>query len=400
VVGRLVDLFGPKRLLLAGAALTVVAGVIGATAPNLAALVIARVVLGLGTCAGYPASMSLIRSEARRTGLASPSGVLTALAVSSQTIVVIGPTLGGLLIGLGGWRATLAVNIPLGLASLVVAAAVLPNQPRSERSEAVEPAPRARLDVLGVGLFTATLVALLVFLMSPAVGHLSLLGITAVAAALLTVHELRTAEPFLDLRLLGGNLPLLTTYARTLLAMTTIYVFLYGYTQWVEDSRGMSAAQAGLLLIPMSGVAIAVSASTGRHPAIRGKLIVGALAQLLGCLLLVTLDGSSAIWLLVVVAVVFGVPQGLLSLANQNALYHQADQARLASSAGLLRTFAYLGAIVAAAANGAFFGRTASTSGLHHIAVFLIAITAALSLLTLLDRSLARVGRVPTRPER
>jgi MFS family permease len=394
VVGRLVDLFGPKRLLLAGASLTAVAGLLGALAPNLAVLVVARVILGFGTCAGYPASMFLIRAESQRTGLASPSGVLTALAVSSQTIVVIGPTLGGLLINLGGWRTTLALNVPLGLASFAVAAVYLPNW-----SENTAQKTRASLDFPGMVLFAATVVSLLLFLMNPGLDHTYLLGLTAVSAAGLAWRELRTAEPFLDLRLLGGNLPLIATYARTLLAMTVSYAFLYGFAQWMEDSRGLSAAEAGLLLIPMSVVGIAVATTTGRRPQIRGKLIVGAASQLVGCALLLWLDGGSAIWLVALVALVFGIPQGLNNLANQNAVYHQADPARLGSSAGLMRTFMYLGAIVAAAANGAFFGHTASTGGLHHIGVLLLVAAGLFLVLTIADRSLARVGR-PTAQQR
>ena len=65
-------------------------------APSLGTLIVARVILGFGTCAGYPAAMTLIRREAERTGTDSPGGILTLLAVSSQTIAVVGPTLGGL----------------------------------------------------------------------------------------------------------------------------------------------------------------------------------------------------------------------------------------------------------------------------------------------------------------
>ena len=108
LVGRLIDEYGPRRLFLPATALVGVAGVIGAAAPNLAVLIVARVVLGFGTCAGYPAAMRLIRAEAERTGKDSPAGVLTILAISTQTIAVIGPLLGGLLIGLGGWRTTLS----------------------------------------------------------------------------------------------------------------------------------------------------------------------------------------------------------------------------------------------------------------------------------------------------
>ena len=70
--------------------------------------------------------MTLIRREAERTGTDSPGGILTLLAVSSQTIAVVGPTLGGLLIGLGGWRTIFSVNIPLSLACLALGALRLP----------------------------------------------------------------------------------------------------------------------------------------------------------------------------------------------------------------------------------------------------------------------------------
>jgi hypothetical protein len=175
--------------------------------------------------------------------------------------------------------------------------------------------------------------------------------------------------------------------------MTVAYAVLYGFTQWVEDTRGLSASQTGFLLVPLPLAAIGVSALTGRQAEIRGKLVVGSLAQLAGCGLLLTLHRQSAIWVLVVVATLFGVGQGLSSLGNQNAVYHQADSARLASSSGLLRTFAYLGAIVAAAASGVFFGQRADTAGLHHLAGFMLGAAAVYVVLTATDRSLARIGR-------
>src|SRR3954463_4447633 len=63
VVGRLIDIFGPRRLFLFSTSLVGVAGVLGTLAPGLGVLVAARVVLGFGTCAGYPAAMALLRSE-------------------------------------------------------------------------------------------------------------------------------------------------------------------------------------------------------------------------------------------------------------------------------------------------------------------------------------------------
>jgi len=114
--------------------------------------------------------------------------------------------------------------------------------------------------------------------------------------------------------------------------------------------------------------------------------------------MLLLLGSGSAIWLLVLVAIVMGVPQGLTSLANQNAVYHQADPERIGSSAGLLRTFTYLGAMIASAANGALLGNNADTAGLHHLADFMIAAAVLFLVATVLDRSLRRIGSVPAPP--
>jgi MFS family permease len=393
VVGRLIDSFGPRRLYLVSTALVGVAGLLGTLAPSFAFLVLARVLLGFGTCAGYPAAMYLIRSESRRTGRDSPQTVLTLLTISTQIIAVIGPSLGGLLIGLGGWRSIFAVNIPLSIAALALGAWRLPKAtPRREGDQ------RPGLDLPGIALFAAMMLALLLFLMSPALGHWYLPVLVLATGAGFVLRELRTAEPFIDVRVLGGNLPLVATYGRTVLAYVVSYAFLYGYTQWLEQGRGLSASQAGLVLLPIFGAGIVVASITGRYREVRLKLLVGSVAQILACALLLLLTSTSAIWLLLAITVVLGVPQGLNSLANQNAVYHQADPTRIGSSAGLLRTFMYLGAIVAAAANGHFYGQHADSAGLHHLAAFMLVVAVAFFVLTVVDRSLRRIGRQPTEP--
>ncbi|MEU6427667.1 MFS transporter [Microbispora sp. NPDC046973] len=393
VIGRLVDTFGPRPLYLTGTALVGVAGLLGVSAPSLGVLIVSRVLLGIGTSAAYPASMFLLRAEADRTGMRSPSGILAALSISNQVIAVVGPTLGGLLIGAGGWHLIFAVNVPLSAACLVLGARRLPRRATTSSAAA---RPDGGLDVIGMALFAGTLTAFMTFLMNPVWGLWWLLVIVAITGTCFAVRELRVAQPFLDLRVLGGNLPLLATYGRQWLAYTTSYAFMYGFPQWLQDGRSLTPSAAGLLLLPMSAMAIAVTALTGRRAEVRGKLAGGAAAQIAGCAALLTAGSASPMWLLALIGAFVGVAQGLNGLANQNALYAQADPARMGSSAGLLRTFGYLGALSASAADAAFYRHGATTLGLHHLSLLLLGVSVLLLAGVLADRSLRRVGRLPT----
>ncbi|MFJ7910517.1 MFS transporter [Kitasatospora sp. NPDC096204] len=420
VIGRLVDTHGPRRLYLAGTALVGLAGLLGALAPSLGLLIAARVLLGLGTSAAYPAAMHLTRSEAERTGRSSPTGVLAVLAVANQTVAVIGPTLGGLLIGAGGWRTVFAVNVPLSLACLALGAARLPvterhpdggdgsrpDRPdgshcgdgsRPDRPDRPDDSNRPeRLDHAGIALFAVLLLALMLFLMKPDPARWYLPTLAVLAAVVFTVRERRARTPFIDLRALAGNRPLIATYLRQVLGYTAVYAFLYGYTQWLEEGRGLSAATAGLVLLPLSLTALTAAGLSGRSPGVRGKLLVGSVCQIASCAALLLVHASSPGVLLIAVGVLAGVSQGLIGLGTQTALYHQADPAAIASAAGLLRTFMYLGAMAASAANAAFFPHGATTGGLHHLALFMLGGAVLLLLLTVPDRSLGRSGNPPT----
>lgn len=393
LVGRLVDIFGVRSLYLLGAVLVTAAGAIGLLAPenrdSIWWLVAARVILGLGTCAGYPAAMHMIRAEADRTGLASPAGILTLLSVTTQTIAVIAPALGGVLVGAWGWRATFAVNVPLGLATLLLGALFLP------RRTGLEPAvqDRPRIDGIGILLFAVAMLALLVFLQNLAPTLIWLLVVALVAAAAFAWWERRIPDPFIDVRVLWGNGPLLLSYVRSLLTATISYTFVYGFTQWLEDGRGLSPTVAGLVLLPVFAAGIAVALAFGRRPEVAGKLLVGSAAQLVAGILVLFMTGSSPIWFLVLAMLVLGIPQGLNNLAIQNSLYYQAEPERIASSAGLLRTFFYLGAIVSSVVYGNVYGARATTEGLHVLGWVVVGIAAVFLVLTVFDRSLARIGR-------
>jgi hypothetical protein len=89
---------------------------------------------------------------------------------------------------------------------------------------------------------------------------------------------------------------------------------------------------------------------------------------------------------------VLGIPQGLNNLAIQNTLYFQADPERIASSAGLLRTFMYVGAILSSVIYGNVYGARATTAGLHTLGWIVIGIALVFFLITAFDRTLRDIG--------
>ena len=121
-MGRLADLFGPRRIYLISLVLVAIAGIIGALAPSLAVLVGARVLLGVGTSGAYPSAMRIFRSQGDRHGMAPPRLAMGALSFAGIATTAFGPLLGGLITGAFGWHAIFTINVPLALltASLVV----------------------------------------------------------------------------------------------------------------------------------------------------------------------------------------------------------------------------------------------------------------------------------------
>jgi MFS family permease len=386
--GRLSEEFGPRRVFLAGIVVVLLGGVLGAVATTLPLLVAARVLIGLGTSAGYPSAMLLIRRRATAVGLDAPPGsVLSGLAIAGAVTVAIGPAIGGLLIGWFGWRAAFLVNVPVTLVAFAMAVAWIAKDPDVVRGRA----PRevlARIDVAGIAGFGAAMTALLVFLLSLPTPRWPALGLAVVCAAALVRWELRAANPFLDVRLLAANGALTRTYLRNGLSLLGIYVMLYGLTQWLEAAHGLSAYAAGLVLLPM-GLLSAVAARLIAHRVeVRGPLILAAVLLVLGSIAALFLTSTTPVIAVIGVTALFGVMSGVSTLANQTALYREAPPETLGTASGLLRTFGYVGSIASATITGIAFRTRVSDAGLHRISLILIAIGALVLLMTVFDRHL------------
>lgn len=388
VMGRLVDTFGARRVLTAGLVSVLAAGLLGALAPTFGVLLASRILLGLGTATGFPAAMALVKARATAADVAVPDRVLTVLATSTQASMAIGPTLGGLLVGLGGWRWTFAVNVPLAGVGLVLALWWLPRDSSSGAKSS-----RGPLDVGGVGLFAVTLTALLMFVMRPEAARLPYLITGLAAGGALIWWELRTRRPFLDLRALAGNRPLIATYLRQGLGYLVIYAFLYGYPQWLAQGYALPEAMAGLVLLPMSITTVTLSAlGTRLGLGVRARLLLTTGALLAGSLALLPLSGGSPLWIVVAVGFLFGIGQGMSTVANQTALYVQAPADRIGTLSGLFRTAQYVGALASTSVLAWAFGAEATDGGLTQLAIVLAGVAALLTCITASDRALRAVG--------
>ncbi|AEW98577.1 MFS transporter [Streptantibioticus cattleyicolor] len=385
-MGKVADRIGARRVYISGLIIVGLAGIGGLLAPSLGWLIAVRVFIGIGTSAAYPAAMAMVRKQSQTLGQEVPGIVLGWLTIAGLVSAAIGPALGGLLISAAGWRAIFAVNIPLAVIGLILTLLWLPkDEPEHHKDSAW-----VSLDPFGVVLFTGLLLPLLVFLMDLKHPAWWSLGLSVVIAAVMAGWELRAPKPFIDLRMLAANGPLVRTYARYGAAYLVIYCILYGYPQWMQEAGHYSAGTVGLITLPMSVVAALCSWFGSRKKKILGPLVIGTIAMIVATVGLSTVSATAAVWFLAAIGIVFGIPNGLNAVGNQAALYQQAPPEQTGTAAGLFRTAQYIGAIASSSLISLFYGERATTGGLHTIGMVLGALSVLLLLATVVDPSVVR----------
>ncbi|MEV8317786.1 MFS transporter [Streptomyces sp. NPDC059900] len=386
VLGKLADGIGPRRVFLGGLVVVAASGLVGALAPGFLWLLLSRLLLGIGTSAAYPAAMAVLRDESRRLGSPTPRTVLGRLSFAGLGSAAIGPTLGGLLVATAGWRGIFAVNIPVALIAFGCALRWIPaDGPRAGREKG---RAASTLDPLGILLFSSALTCLVVFLLDLAHPQWWLLAPVAVLSAVLTWWQLRHPKPFIDLRMLGRNHALARTYLRHGLSYLVVYCVMYGFTQWLEEARGLSSLHTGLVMLPMSLAALACSLLGARTKGIRAPLSIASVLLVAGSALLFFTSGGTPLAVLLLAGACFGIPQGLMGTGNQAAVQSFAPADAIGSAAGLQRTAQYIGAIAASGLIGLAYGQRADDAGLHLMGAVGAVLALALVALTLTDRAL------------
>lgn len=373
--GKFAEAFGPRRILLTGMTTVIVGGLIGGVSTTLAALVVARVLIGVGTACAYPSAMLLIRRRATRAGLEAPPGrILGGLVIAGTVITAAGLPIGGVLVDVWGWRTTFLINIPVSALAMTMAMKWIPVD-----SEAIQIRTFRRtmsdIDVAGIVGFGGSLAALLVFLLSLPHPVWIALGAAVVVGAAMVSWELRARSPLIDVRALTVHAGLRRTYLRYAVTTMCMYTVLYGGAQWLQAGRGLSAQSTGLLLLPMTGLAALIAQPVATRNLLRAPLIAAGVSCLAGSLGMLLIRSSTPLIWIALITLVFGITIGTMAAANQTALYIQVPAEQIATASGLLRSAGYLGSIASSALVSLAFHTAVDDQGLQMIAWVLVVVS-------------------------
>jgi EmrB/QacA subfamily drug resistance transporter len=312
VGGTLGDRLGRKRIFGIGIALFTAASCACGLSPSIGFLIAARLLQGLGGALMIPGSLSLITASisAERRGRAIGSW-----SAATTLVTVAGPALGGLLSDLGLWRAVFLINLPLGIASLIVLGAKVPES----RDEAIT----GPIDIPGAALATAGLAGLTYgFIEAPGWGFgdarvIAALGLGLLASIVFVLVERSRSAPMLSLKLFAS---------RAFSGANALTLFLYGALSAATfflsldlvQVQGYSKTQAGLSFLPFAIILTLMSRWAGGVADRRGPrlfLTLGPSLTALGFLVLAFVGitgGPSAYWTSFFPGIVlFGLGMGL-----------------------------------------------------------------------------------------
>jgi MFS family permease len=255
--GRLGDAFGRRRMMTVALGFFMAASCLCAVAPNFWLLLAARVLQGIGSGGLMTLAQALVGEHVPPRQRGSYQGYLSANIVAGTTI---GPVMGGLITQVFGWHAVFLAYLPLGLLAMLLLMRLPAGVPGTRRDG---------FDLFGMVLLTSFIVPLLLLVSQlqrlnvaalPGLG--ALLALTLAAAVALLWQQRRTPTPLLALPLM--RIP--AFWRSTVMgacsggSLTALMTFLPIYLVVVA---GASAAESGLLLIPLTAAVSSGSVLTG-----------------------------------------------------------------------------------------------------------------------------------------
>ena len=308
--GSAADRIGRRRTFQVGLAVFTVGSLACSLAPGLGWLVAFRMVQAVGGSMLNPVAMSIItntftdrRERARAIGVwGGVFGVSLAL----------GPVAGGALVESVGWRGIFWVNLPVGIAAIVLCALFVPES-KADRPRRPDPVGQVLLIVLLASLTYSIIEGPAAGWSSPLI--LGLFGLAAVALAVFVRYESRHEDPLINPRFFGSA-PFSGATITAVVVMAALGGFLFLNTLYLQDVRGFRPLTAGLYLLPMAAAMAICAPLSGRIVGASGAripLVGSGLALIAGGLLLSMITNHSAPGYLFLSYVIFGIGIGLVN---------------------------------------------------------------------------------------
>jgi len=349
--GSLADMFGRRRLYLAGLVIFTAASVLCGVSVSTVMLVICRGVQGVGGAIMFAVSLALLADAFRGKDRGVAFGIWGAI---TGLAVAIGPLLGGILTSGISWRWIFFVNAPIGVAALVITLIRVAEsrQPRASRP-----------DWAGFVVFTAALAFLVYALIESSQRSFTdalVLGCFAAAGLLLAVFvvlEWRMPHPMFDL-----NLFRLPTFSGGLVAAlglsASIFSMLLYLVLYLQDILGYSALQTGIRLTVISGGILITATIAGRLSSrVPVRLLIGPGLILIGVSLLLMrgLDATSSWTHLIPGMILGGLAVGLVNPPLASTAVGVVAPQRAGMASGINSTFRQVGIATGIALLGSLF---------------------------------------------
>ncbi|GLU47826.1 DHA2 family efflux MFS transporter permease subunit [Nocardiopsis ansamitocini] len=353
--GRLGDRFGHRKMYLVGTVGFVLASVAIALSAGVIMLIAFRILQGVFGALLLPSAMGLLRSVFPPHKLGRAFGVFGSL-IGAATAG--GPIIGGLLVGSFGWQAVFYINVPVGAVALGLGLWLLAaNRPTD---------PGSRLDVPGIVLLSVAIFALVWALVeAPAVGWTHPVTLASLGAALLfgaafVLWERRPAHPLLPLGIFANPSVSIGTVLMVLMALG-LMGSLFFITFYLQGVRGMSPAQTGMQLIPMTAMMAITSPIAGRVLDRFGARIptaLGLVLSALGMFLLSRLDADSGVAHISIGFVLLGVGLSLVMTGATAAIIGNAPVRFAGVASAVQQAAMQLGGSLGTAVLGAVMSAT------------------------------------------
>ncbi|WP_329025048.1 MULTISPECIES: MFS transporter [unclassified Streptomyces] len=350
LAGSTADRIGRRKVFMAGLVLFTLGSALCSLAPNLEALIAFRMVQAVGGSMLNPVAMSIItntftdpRERARAIGV---WGGVVGISMAA------GPVVGGTLVDSVGWRSIFWVNLPVGLAALLLTWRYVPES-RAHRARRPDPVGQLLVITL-LGSLTYAIIE------APQKGWTSgeillFAGLAAAALVGLLVYEPRRADPLIDLRFFH-SVPFSGATVIAVSAFAALGGFLFLNTLYLQDVRGLSALDAGLYTLPMAAVVCLLSPLSGRLVASRGPrvpLLIAGGAMAVSGLMLAAFDAETGTVSMFAAYVLFGLGFGSVNAPITNTAVSGMPRSQAGVAAAVASTSRQIGQTLGVAVIGA-----------------------------------------------